>query len=1143
MVKIINRQLAVLAVFTLLAFAAGAYPTSNYATTSQLATGHWVKIAIPADGIYQLTIAELSAMGFPDINRVKIYGYGGHMLNEPFTGTEHNDIEQIPTLIFRDKLCFYANGPLEMTFDVSDNNPYFLRRVNAYSTHGYYFVTEGDGPRRIRNFEWSTGTSTHNYRTSYNWFLHERELTSLTNMGKDLLGESLMDESCYINYEMPNISSNKVMLQTNLAVESSSTSTGSDYYSLMSVSILSNGSIVPVNYSSTIIKPTTGAHYTVANARASVTLPSLEETGQVKVDKVVTQPAGSSVVTVKTCNLDYLLLSYEQKNSLMGAEYNQQKLYIPQILIGDTIAVEKASSSVVLWNLDGPYPIGLASKNADGGTVLFSSPLSQNAASFVAFDPTMELRSISGYEEVANQNIHAMQTPDFIIVTNSDYIEAAEALATLHHNHEGMDVLVVSQDEVFNEFSSGTPDAMAVRLMCKMFYDRNPQKLKYLLMMGQGTFDNRKLVSNKPGTVITYETDDSNSESTCYASDDVFGILDDGSGRKFSSEYIRLGVGRLTPENITEALNDVKKIAKYISEPDYGPWRNNALMMADQGDSDLHIFQTQRICDIIEDEHDVKLEQNKAFIPFFAKAVGEDMLVEESRSSPEAKRYVASALSSGQYFSTYVGHASPTVFTGHSKLWTLNDVNTVNYPHIPIMTTACCDVARFDDVKRGIAERMVHKLDGGAIAMLTATREVEARQNDRLNQAFVNAFFTLDDNGTMPTMGHAVMKSKQSFTNDNKNKMMFVFLGDPAMKINYPLNRFKFNKVNGTTIVDDLTEVSVSPMHYVDIDASVMNSDGSNVDASFNGKAYITLYDSQRFFKNTGGKYNEVPYRDIYYPRAQLSQIDAEVKNGQLKTRILVPRDLQANGKLRISLYAHKTGSEEMVNGRFDNLAVADFDESTAVTDNQAPVITAMYFDEPNKFAETATTTPGGILNISVTDETALSMTSSITGDMKLVLDNGSQTYYLVKDYARISDGGKRIDISMPINDLTPGRHSLYYLVCDVAGNFVTKTIDFVVEQPTNIELAVSEVAATQKATFYVAKNALAELPELTIKVTDVVGNIVWQNTTSSFPYEWNLTGLDGTRVANGVYRFWATYDDDTYYGGTPKSDLIVIAP
>ena len=39
-----------------------AFSTANYATTSKLASGKWVKVAVPENGIYQITFEELAQM-------------------------------------------------------------------------------------------------------------------------------------------------------------------------------------------------------------------------------------------------------------------------------------------------------------------------------------------------------------------------------------------------------------------------------------------------------------------------------------------------------------------------------------------------------------------------------------------------------------------------------------------------------------------------------------------------------------------------------------------------------------------------------------------------------------------------------------------------------------------------------------------------------------------------------------------------------------------------------------------------------------------------------------------------------------------------------------------------------------------------
>ena len=144
---------------------------------------------------------------------------------------------------------------------------------------------------------------------------------------------------------------------------------------------------------------------------------------------------------------------------------------------------------------------------------------------YVAFDPTMTLKKISGFEPVENQNLHGMAVPDMLIITDKSMVEQAQRIADLHAAVDGIDVAVVSQDQVFNEFSSGTRDAMGYRLLCKMLYDRNSTKFKNLLLLGSGSFDNRELLGKHEGLLLTYQSDNSNYEDFSYTCDDFFGFL------------------------------------------------------------------------------------------------------------------------------------------------------------------------------------------------------------------------------------------------------------------------------------------------------------------------------------------------------------------------------------------------------------------------------------------------------------------------------------------------------------------------------------------------------------------------------------------------------------------------------------------
>ncbi|MEG1839612.1 MAG: C25 family cysteine peptidase, partial [Bacteroidaceae bacterium] len=80
-----------------------------------------------------------------------------------------------------------------------------------------------------------------------------------------------------------------------------------------------------------------------------------------------------------------------------------------------------------------------------------------------------------------------------IVPSLSDFAIQAERLAEVHRKVDKLRVKVVKAEQIYNEFSSGTPDATAYRRLMKMLYDRATEetKPKYLLLFGDAAWDNR----------------------------------------------------------------------------------------------------------------------------------------------------------------------------------------------------------------------------------------------------------------------------------------------------------------------------------------------------------------------------------------------------------------------------------------------------------------------------------------------------------------------------------------------------------------------------------------------------------------------------------------------------------------------------
>ena len=1120
-----NKRNIFIALFVIILLAstslsASAFSASKYATTSKLSSGQWVKISIPEDGVYQITSRELIKMGFSNINDVKVYGAGGHPISEVLDGSAPDDLVQVPSKIVGNKIVFYGCGPVGYTLEGATTSPHFTRTFNSYSQQGYYFLTSDSSPRvEPANVTYGiTGTRLRD--TSLDYYHHETEAISASQSGKDMLGEAFVDKQLQLTYNIPSLCGDSaIMVNTCVAVKSKDTP------AYLKVNF--NNKQVPFDNNDIKI-PAAPSEYTFYNFISPYALVQPTTTAPI--------PASGTINFNITGNpnwskLDYFILTFHHRNTLENSVDNQVRMNFNQVSSSDIIAVTDDNPSLLMWNIDNPQaPKNYNLKEAEGYrgfTPLYTIETTQ----FIAFDPTQTLKSITGYDPVENQNIHGLPTPDMVIVTCKELLEQASRVARMHITNDKMIVHVIDQDLIFNEFSSGTPDAMAIRLMNKMFYDRDSSKFKYLIMFGAGSQDNRQILAKRPCTILTYESTGSHDETSSYVSDDFFGMLEDNSGKNPANELLLLGVGRIPCASLEEAESDVDKLIDYVNNPDYGPWRNNALLIADyyEEDHNLHAYQAEGLGNIIASELGLPINRNKVFLSQFPYD-------SQTKMGLEARQRMTQLLKDGQYFMTYVGHGNGMALTHEYKLWTTLEARNTTYPHLPIITTACCDVARYDGNIRGLLEIMFHKPKGGAIAMVTTTRSAYASGNDALNQAFIRNMFSNTSTGQMPTIGEVYMRTKQSFGHvTSYNKMMFVLIGDPAIKINYPKPYFKINKINGYTIGS--SNIATGELRQITIEAAVYTPDGSQIDTSFNGDATLAIYDYEKKELTENG-------RDIFFPRNLLTQVEGRVENGIFVCNTIMPRYFQNPGSAGlVSVYAHRDNSDEMVNGNTDRIMLQAYSETNPNTihDVTPPVISNIYIDDQSEFAATNNVQFKSTLHISATDDYGFNnQTITIGNGLDLKIDGGKKYGTELRSFVTLRDQGKTLDLDYPI-ELLEGHHTLQFTTHDIAGNRASRVFDFYVGGQ-QVALSVEQEPASEVATFNLTAPEGSN-PEVKIMVFNSTGQYVWYTTTSSFPFDWDLKNRRGKRLPAGVYKYYGKYTSGNSFGGTNTGTLIIADP
>ena len=155
---------------------------------------------------------------------------------------------------------------------------------------------------------------------------------------------------------------------------------------------------------------------------------------------------------------------------------------------------------------------------------------------------------------------------------------------------------VVTIDKVYNEFSSGRQDVTAIRDFARHLYLKDQNKLKYLLLIGQGSYDYKDIKTEGGSQVAIYESRDVLMRTRTFSSDDYFGFFDEDEGfwgenvdGVVDNDDLEIGIGRLPVRDLSQAESMVNKIIFYdTTTTKFKSMEEEVLFVADDGDNNTH---------------------------------------------------------------------------------------------------------------------------------------------------------------------------------------------------------------------------------------------------------------------------------------------------------------------------------------------------------------------------------------------------------------------------------------------------------------------------------------------------------------------------------------------------------------------------
>lgn len=1096
----------------------------RYAENSKLREGAWVKISVTEEGMYRLSRKTLTSMGFTNPEKVHLYGYGAHLQNEVINAaTDYDDLEEVPLYYSSatDSWLFWGNGLVYWNGDI--------RIRNHYANYGCYFLRQEEKASGIETVPSSNGTvRPENVYNSYRaHVLHEKEEFSWHTAGRNLVEEhNFKDGAKTYTLNTPDAAS------TNFSVNIAST-----VYRTLATSVtpvINGKSYTPMAFEEC-------SQYTYADS--------------VSMTYNITDTQKSAVWNIKMpqttdidSHLDYIAINYDRKlKPLNGAVAFSKKGT-------DTSEFNIEGSGLVVMRTSEPKsPAQLIKGKQDGSkyTIVVDNP----SRNYVAFNPAFAFPEPTFVERVANQNLHATPACDMVIILpkNATYDFQAKRLAQAHEMYDGLKTVIVHANQIYNEFSSGTPDATAYRRFLKMLYDRAEDVStapKYLILMGDCAWDNRMLCqqwkyNNPDNYLLCFSSEESFSDTKSYVMEDYFGLLDDGEGGNLLRDKTDLGVGRFPVTSNKEAMDMVTKTIRYITMENADSWKNHIYMLGDDGDENQHMEYCNEVANNVR-KNNPEMEVHKIMWDNYK-------MVKTARSNtyPEVESIIKDAMSNGALIMNYTGH-SATFGLSHEYVLENNDFKETKGTNLPLWITCSCDAMPFDGVAENLGEVAMRNAGGAAMAFYGTSRTVYATQNKRMNNFFMEHLLGTDSKGARNRLGDAIRLAKSDIissgaeSNYKENKIHYALLGDPALTIGAPLQRVVLDSINGKKVnKNDIQNFKAG--EKMTLKGHVEDASGNKM-TNFKGKLTTRMYDNEELVvcKNNAKAKNAFEYTDRVNV---LYQSQDSVSAGEFALSLVVPIDINYSDQTgRFVFYAINEDKSIEANGYNENFTIGGIVEDMTY-DTEGPKIYAYLNDEDFENGGVVCSTP--FFYASIEDESGINANGNGIGhDLILTVDGKTdRTYnlnpYYIWEFGDYTKGA----VAFTIPELEDGPHSLTFRAWDILNHSNTAKLSFIVDHakdPGFLKLTATRNPAETETSFVIRYNLKGADCTFKIEIFDFMGQCVWghtehgSSTTGVYTIPYNLCNGSGSKLSSGIYLYRATVQSGTSKE-TSKTEKLII--
>lgn len=1083
----------------------------QYAPASVLATGNWFKIAVKDAGVYKVDGAFLNTLGVGSnlsSSSIRLFGNGGAMLGEnanaPYTDDlMENAIEVVDggDGIFNtgDYFLFYAPGSSRWLKDSLKQG--FRYQKNLYSDSAYYYISVGGTGKRIalQQVYNTAQVAVTEYDERY---VFESDLVNLIGSGKEWYGDKFIHaQSRSFSVDWPGLSIQQpVLLRSSFA----SRNVGA------SASILNN---VNAANGTALNFPSVTGTFLDRYATHLEQEQQFSSNGQtnliIKFEYQSTAPGAECWLN----RFEVLARRSFQFNSTSPLHFRDWRSVSTNTIA--SFQLPAVLPDMRVWDIT-DFANTVAMRNRSTNTFTFYNDASK-LREYIAFIPAQTLTPVANGKQI-NQNLHGISTPEYLIITHPLLLEAAGKLATFHQQQYKRTVQVVSTEQVYQEFAGGNADPAAIRDFVKLLYDKK-EGLKYLLLMGSGSYDPQNRIANNYRFIPTFQSNQSLDPLSSYTSDDFFGMLDDQDDVNLGNalQTIDVAVGRIPARTVAEANRMVEKIISYHQSSRYGAWRNKLIFLADDKDLNLHLKDAEAVSAASANP---VFQIQKMYLDAFPLVSGSG-----GNRYPAVNEALVNEVNNGVLIVNYSGHGNHIRLAEEAVL-TVNEVNRFqNAARLPLIVTASCDFYPFDDPSKNALGAQVLTGDStGAIALLTTARLVFASSNRIINEYFIGTALQPNaQTGKYLSLGEAVRIAKnQSVLQAGEvlNTRKFVLLGDPAMQLAFPKEKIKITGIEGMAVSGaDTLRASKSYL----LDGDVQDGAGNRL-RSFNGTIAVVLYDKAGTVQTLGNDPSS-PATAFQQQSAILFKGMFTVDTGHFQMRIILPKDVSFQpGRGRLSLYAYNNTTD--ATGADTGFVLVG--NNTLPADKTGPSIRLFLNDTLFRNGGLTHETP--LLLAHLSDSSGINTSGNGIGhDITLIIDGLIRNIQVLNNwYVSDLDSWYSGTIRYRLPLQVKGAHTLTLKAWDGANNSTEVKLDYVVDRQDR--LAISKVMNfpnpfRDKTRFSFEHNQPDKELKLQVLIYDTRGRLIKRiagpyqtGGTRNIQVEWDGRDESGRKIQKAVY-------------------------